>query len=152
MTDRNVHGTPVAYDAAKGETHFMKADVELTRDGEDFVARLTRNQAMAMYEALTHLRRPDVSADILALQLGAGPEVVDSIIERVRVGRADSLEVRFRWQELHVVHCALTSVATIFMSRGRLFQEDFHIRVGFFRENLDALAWSIVHAASEVTG
>ncbi|MEY9992904.1 hypothetical protein ABIE67_004936 [Streptomyces sp. V4I8] len=130
----------------------MRTDVELTRDGEDFVARLTRDQALAMYEALTHLRHRDGGEDVLALRLGAGGEAVDSLIERLAVGRADALDVRFRWEELHVVHCALTSVATMFMSRGRLLQEPFHIRVGFFRENLDALAVSIVDAASEVAG
>jgi hypothetical protein len=39
----------------------------------------------------------------------------------------------------------------MFMSRGRLSQEAFCTRLGFFRENLDALALGIVRAASEVT-
>ncbi|MGW0760203.1 hypothetical protein ACWD1Y_27625 [Streptomyces sp. NPDC002814] len=129
----------------------METDFELTRDGEEFVARLTRDQALAMHEALIFLRHRDVSADILALRLGADPKAVDSIVERLRVGDAESVEVRFQWGELHVVHSALTSVATMFMSRGRVLQEPFHIRLGFFRENLDALALSLVNAASEVT-
>jgi hypothetical protein len=39
----------------------------------------------------------------------------------------------------------------MFVSReGAFLQEPFHIRLGFYRENFDALARCIVEAASEV--
>ncbi|MGJ5898043.1 hypothetical protein DF268_26770 [Streptomyces sp. V2] len=127
----------------------MDTTLELTWDNGEFVARLTRDQALAMYEALAFLRHRDDGDRALALRLGCGPEVVDSIIERLHVDHTGWTDARFRQEELHVVHSALTSAATVFTSRGRLLQEPFHIRLGFLRENFDALAVSLVHAASE---
>ncbi|MFE2513818.1 hypothetical protein [Streptomyces mirabilis] len=49
------------------------------------------------------------------------------------------------------MHSALTTVPTMFVSReGAFLQEPFHIRLGFYRENFDALAYGIAEAASEV--
>lgn len=45
-----------------------------------------------------------------------------------------------------LVHSALTAAPTMFLVRdGAFLQEPFHIRLGFYRENLDALAHAIVH-------
>ena len=112
---------------------------------------VTRSQALAIREALSFLRDRNLGDGILTLQLGADADVVDSLVERLAVGTGEPVEVRFQWEELHVVHAALTSVATMFVSHGRISQEAFRTRLGFFRENLDALALGIVHAASEVT-
>jgi hypothetical protein len=39
----------------------------------------------------------------------------------------------------------------MFVSReGAFLQEPFHIRLGFYRENFDALAYGIAEAVSEV--
>ncbi|MGW5470302.1 hypothetical protein [Streptomyces chartreusis] len=44
-----------------------------------------------------------------------------------------------------MVHSALTAAPTMFLVRdGAFLQEPFHIRLGFYRGNLDALAHAIV--------
>jgi hypothetical protein len=131
----------------------MRTRLRLTRDGDAFVARLTPSQTMAMHEALIYLRHRDDSDLALTLQLGIGRETVDALIERLSGGYAESRsrDIRFRAEELHAVHSALTTAPTKFLSReGAFTQEPFHIRLGFYRENFDALAYGIVEAASEV--
>ncbi|MEU5308895.1 hypothetical protein [Streptomyces sp. NPDC021562] len=130
----------------------MRTEVVLRRDGAAFVVRLTRSQALAVREALAFLRNRDLGEHVLALQLGATAQEVDDLVERLVVDAGEPVEVPFRWQELHTVHAALTSVATMFLSDGRLSQEAFRTRLGFFRENLDALALGIADAVREVTG
>jgi hypothetical protein len=125
--------------------------LRLTRDGDAFVARLTPSQTMAMHEALIYLRHRDDSDLALTLQLGIGRETVDALIERLSGGHTESRDIRFRAEELHAVHSALTTAPTRFVSReGAFVQEPFHIQLGFYRENFDALARGIVEAASEV--
>ncbi|MEW2302619.1 hypothetical protein AB0958_22060 [Streptomyces sp. NPDC006655] len=130
----------------------MRTEVVLRRNGEEFVVRLTRSQVLAMREALTFLRHRDLGEHVLALQLGTTAKAVDGLVERLDVDTAEPVEVRFRWDELHTVHAALTSVATMFLSDGRLSQEAFRTRLGFFRENLDGLALGIADAVREVAG
>ncbi|MFF2517915.1 hypothetical protein [Streptomyces sp. NPDC058086] len=129
----------------------MRTRFKLTRDGDGFVARLTLAQTAAMREALTYLRHRDDSDLTLTLQLGIGRETVDALIDRLSGGHTESRDIRFRAEELHAVHSALTTAPTMFVSReGAFLQEPFHIRLGFYRENFDALAYGIVEAASEV--
>lgn len=126
----------------------MRTEVDLTRDGVDFVARLDPSQASVLHEALSYVRRGDATDAYLTVLLGAGREVVDGILERLRGPRPGPFEVRFRPEELHVVLSALTTAAAHFVSREGLFsQEAFVIRLGLFRQNVDALASAIVNAA-----
>lgn len=129
----------------------MRTRFKLTRDGDAFVARLTPSQRAAMREALIYLRQRDASELTLTLLLGTGRETVDALIERLVDGHTETRDIRFRAEELHAVHSALTTAPTMFVSReGAFLQEPFHIRLGFYRENFDALAYGIVEAASEV--
>ncbi|MFE2470246.1 hypothetical protein [Streptomyces mirabilis] len=129
----------------------MRTRFRLTRDGDGFVARLTPAQAAAMREALSHVRHRDVGDLTLRLRLGTGRETVDALIERLSGGLTESHDIRFDTEELHAVHSALTTAPTMFVSReGAFLQEPFHIRLGFYRENFDALAYGIAEAASEV--
>ncbi|QIY72697.1 hypothetical protein HEP84_29730 [Streptomyces sp. RLB1-33] len=129
----------------------MRTRIRLVRDGDAFVARLTPSQRAAMYEALSYLRHRDVSDLTLTVLLGTGRETVDALIERLTGGPTESRDIRLRAEELHAVHSALTAAPTMFVSRdGAFIQEPFHIRLGFYRENFDALANGIVEAASEV--
>ncbi|MFF7311442.1 hypothetical protein [Streptomyces sp. NPDC008137] len=139
----------------------MRTEFELTRDGEDFVARLDPSQARALDEALSYARRADATDAYLRVLLGAGREVVDGLVQRLRGPHSQPFEVRLRPEELHVVLSALTNAAAHFVSaEGRFSQEPFLIRLGFYRENFDALALAIVNAAyrayeaqaDEVTG
>jgi hypothetical protein len=126
----------------------MRTVTDLTRDGDDFVARLDPSQASTLYEALSYVRRGDVPDAYLTVLLGADRDVVDGILERLRGPRPGPFEVRFRPEELHVVLSALTTTPAHFVSRTGLFsQEAFVVRLGLYRENVDALASAIVNAA-----
>jgi hypothetical protein len=125
----------------------MDTDLELTRDGEEFVARLAPSQASALYKALIYARHENVTDAYLTVLLGAGRDVVDGLLARLRDHGGEPLDVRFQPTELHVALSALTNAATHFVSRQGLFSEEpFHIRLGFFRENFDALALAINNA------
>ncbi|SFF43856.1 hypothetical protein [Streptomyces mirabilis] len=129
----------------------MRTRFKLARDEDGFVARLTPAQTAAMREALSHVRHRDVSDLTLRLRLGTDRETVDALIERLAGGHTESRDIRFRAEELHAVHSALTTAPTMFVSReGAFLQEPFHIRLGFYRENFDALAYGIAEAVSEV--
>ncbi|WP_371669080.1 hypothetical protein OG985_16285 [Streptomyces sp. NBC_00289] len=128
----------------------MPRQLKLTRDGDALIARLAPSQASAMYEALTYLRERNGGDEELTLLVGASREVVDALVERLAGPHPESFDVRLRWEELHMVHSALTAVPTMFLTRGVFTEESFHIRLGFYRENFDALALAIVNAAAQV--
>ncbi|MFI7409354.1 hypothetical protein ACIBU0_11880 [Streptomyces sp. NPDC049627] len=128
----------------------MRTQLKVTRDGDAFIARLTPRQVSAMYEALSFLRDPDRGDTELTLLIGAGREAVDALLERLAGRHTESRDFRLTLEELHMVHSALTAAPTMFCERGGLFaQEPFHIRLGFYRENFDALAYAVVRAAAE---
>ncbi|MGW6738619.1 hypothetical protein [Streptomyces sp. NPDC055013] len=122
----------------------------MTRDGDAFVARLTPRQVSAMYEALSYLRDRDGGDTVLTLLVGAGREAVDALVVRLAGRHTESRDVRLTMAELHMVHSALTAAPTMFVERGGVFhQEPFHIRLGFYRENFDALAYAVARAVAE---
>ncbi|MCT9109364.1 hypothetical protein ACFWD7_30545 [Streptomyces mirabilis] len=126
----------------------MRTELDLSRDGEDFVARLDPSQVRALQEALSYARRDHAEHAYLTVLLGAGRDVVDGIVARLSGPHTEPFDVRFRPEELHVVLSALTNAATHFVSSEGLFsQEAFLVRLGFYRENFDALALAIGNAA-----
>lgn len=130
----------------------MRAQVRVALEGEDYVVSLASSQAAAISSALEVLRGRDSGDEVLALWPGAGRAEVEELIGRVRARREASGELRLRLEELHVIHSALTTVATAFLVRGRhVSEEPFHIAVGFFREDVDALAAHLAQAVAEAT-
>ncbi|MEU6547141.1 hypothetical protein [Streptomyces sp. NPDC046859] len=128
----------------------MRTQLKVTRDGDAFVVRLTPRQVSAMYEALSYLADRDYGDTELTLLVGAGREAVDGLVERLIGRRTESCDFRLTIEELHMLHSALTAVPTMFLERGGLFAEEpFHIRLGFYRENFDALASALVCAVAE---
>jgi hypothetical protein len=128
----------------------LRTRLKLTRDGDAFIARLAPSQASAMYEALSCLRGRDRGDTELTLLVGAGREAVDALVERLAGRHTESRDFRLTLEELHMVHSALTAAPTMFITREGLFAEEpFHIRLGFYRENFDALACAVVRAAAE---
>lgn len=128
----------------------MRTQLKVTRNGDAFIARLTPRQVSAMYEALSHLSEGDRGDTELTLLVGAGREAVDALVERLVGPHTESRDFRLTLAELHMVHSALTAAPTLFTERGGLFaQEPFHIRLGFYRENFDALASAVLRAAAE---
>jgi hypothetical protein len=124
--------------------------MKVTRDGDAFIARLTPRQVSAIYEALSYLRDRDCGDTELALLVGAGREAVDALVERLVGRHTESRDFRLTMEELHMMHSALTAAPTMFTGRGGVFAEEpFHIRLGFYRENFDALAYAVVRAAAQ---
>ncbi|MEU0170695.1 hypothetical protein ABZ214_35480 [Streptomyces iakyrus] len=128
----------------------MRTQLKLTRDGDAFIARLAPSQVAAMYEALSYLRGRDRGDTELILLVGAGREAVDALLERLAGPHKESRDFRLALEELHVLHSALCATPTLFLERSGLFAEEpFNIRLGFYRENFDALAQAVVRAAAE---
>ena len=124
--------------------------MKVTRDGDAFIARLAPRQISAMYEALSYLSDRGRGDTELALLVGAGRETVDALVERLAVRHTESRDIRFTMEELHTVHSALTAVPLMFTGReGAFLEEPFSIRLGFYRENFNALAYAVVRAAAE---
>ncbi|WP_393078052.1 hypothetical protein [Streptomyces sp. LN704] len=129
----------------------MRTRLKLTRDGDALIAGLAPSQVSAIYEALSYLRERDSGDTELTLLVGAGREAVGALLDRLAGPHTESRDVRLSVAELHMMHSALTAVPTMFLVRGGLFAEEpFHTRLGFYRENFDALALAIVNAAAEV--
>lgn len=123
-------------------------DSDASESGTSFGARLLPSEAGVLYEALSYYRWTDATAAYLTLLLGAGRDVVDGLLARLVGPHAGPFDVRFRPDELHVLLSALANAATHFVRAGGQFhQEPFHIRLGHFRQEFDALALAINNAA-----
>ncbi|MYT72673.1 MULTISPECIES: hypothetical protein [unclassified Streptomyces] len=133
----------------------MRTRIRLTPDegGGTFVARLAPSQASALRESLVLLRTREFGDAVLMLQVGADRATVDALVDRLADDGGRSRDIPFSAPELHTLHSALTSVATMFLAHGRHFcQEPFHQRIGCYREDADALALGIVDALIEARG
>ncbi|MEU7414383.1 hypothetical protein AB0B40_34620 [Streptomyces sp. NPDC042638] len=127
----------------------MQTDLDLHPDGDGFVARLTPHAAGAMHEALSHVGRGGASDACLTVLLGTDRAAVGELMERLHGPHTEPLELRFTLRELHTLLSALTNAPTQFVSpEGIFFQEPFFIRLGFYRQNFDALARAIANAVS----
>ncbi|NEA63821.1 hypothetical protein [Streptomyces sp. SID12488] len=128
----------------------MRTQMKMTRDGDAFIARLTPRQVSAMYEALSYLSDRGCGDTELTLLVGTGREAVDALMKRLAGRHTESRDFRFTMGELHMVLSALTAAPTMFTGReGAFLEEPFNIRLGFYRENFDALACAVVRAAAE---
>lgn len=105
-----------------------------------------------MVEALQLLRSRDFSETAILMQLNADRAEIGRLIEKLAGDHETSRDYTLDLHELHVIHGALTAVATTFISNGGFSEEGFHMRTGFYRENFDALALSLVQAVSDATG
>ncbi|MFF5367044.1 hypothetical protein [Streptomyces sp. NPDC013187] len=129
----------------------MRLRIRLTRDGEEFIARLRPYHADVLHRALTCLRAQRHGDTALAVQVGAGPEGVDALAARLAGDHSTSFDLRLSAVEVHLLHSALTAVPLMFLDgEDRLFSaERFHQETGSFREHFDSLARSLVEEASE---
>lgn len=131
----------------------MDTEFGWRRDGDDLLVRLGPAQAAALREALAYACRDDAGPAYLTVLLGADRDLVDGIARRLDGSGDRPVEVRLRPAELHTALSALTQAATHFVSPAGLFsQEAFLIRLGFYRENFDALARAFADAAFQAYG
>ncbi|WP_329597317.1 hypothetical protein OIE43_13025 [Streptomyces pseudovenezuelae] len=125
--------------------------IRLTRDGKDVVARISPYQADILYRALELVRGRNLGTAAMAVQVGAGLEVVNALAARFAGEHTESFELRLSAAELHVLHGALAAAPLMFLDgRDRLFSEErFHQETGSFREHFDSLARSLVEEVAE---
>ncbi|MGW0788831.1 hypothetical protein ACWD04_11380 [Streptomyces sp. NPDC002911] len=129
----------------------MRTQIKMTEVEGSFRTRLTSTQTDLMLEALRTLQGRGYSDEALAVQLSAGQEEIDRLAERLKGDHKTTRDFTLTARELHVIHSALTSVATTFISRDGFSEEGFYNKTSFFRENFDAMALSIVRAVDEAT-
>ncbi|MFE9940098.1 hypothetical protein [Streptomyces hirsutus] len=129
----------------------MRTRIKLTRVGEAFQGRLTATQTDLMCEALRTLDGWASTDEALVVQLGADREEVGRLCDRLKGDHRTTREFTLTSRELHVIHAALTAIAPMFLTSRGFSEEAFYNRTGFFRENVDAMASSIVRAVSEAT-
>ncbi|GAA0335857.1 hypothetical protein GCM10009540_64440 [Streptomyces turgidiscabies] len=124
-------------------------DVDASESSASFSARLLPSEAAVLYGALILCARAKATDAYLTLLLGAGRDVVDSLLARLLPGPpGEPFDIRLRPDELHVLLSALTNAAIHFVRPdGQFDQESFHIRLGHFRQESDALAMAITKAA-----
>ncbi|MGW3117509.1 hypothetical protein ACWDBW_10205 [Streptomyces sp. NPDC001107] len=128
----------------------MRSRLRLTRDGDAFTVRITPAQAESFHRALIFLRSRNLGDTALVVQLGAGPDTVDALVERLAGEHESSFELRLSLHELHILHSAMTASAVMFLEQGMFSEEDFHRELGFYRENFDSLALGIVEVTAGV--
>ncbi|MCZ4119988.1 hypothetical protein [Streptomyces sp. H39-S7] len=130
----------------------MRTRISLTREGEAYRVRLTWPQSDAMVNALALLAEQYFSDAALTVQLGMGRDGVGVLVDKLAGDHRTTREYVLDLRELHAVHAALTAAATMFLISSTYFSaENFHVKLGFHRENLDALALSLVQALSDAT-
>jgi hypothetical protein len=82
-------------------------------------------------------------SNALTLQLGCSKEFLEGVYRRVDKNEQHGWSI----EALHVIHAALSSIGNLFAS-----EEDFYIRLGFFRENSVAMAVSLVDVITACRG
>ncbi|MFD4759495.1 hypothetical protein ACFWOJ_11500 [Streptomyces sp. NPDC058439] len=78
----------------------------------------------------------------VAVQLDADREEIDRLAERLKGDHRTTRDSTLAAYELHVIHSALTAVATTFIATRGFSEEGFYNKTSFFRENFDAMALS----------
>lgn len=129
----------------------MRTQIKLTKIEGSFRTRFTATQTNLMLEALRTLQGRGFSDEALAVQLNADQEEIDRLAERLKGDHKTTRDFTLTARELHVIHSALTAVATTFISNRGFSEEVFYDKTSFFRENFDAMALSIVTAVDEAT-
>ncbi|GAA2939634.1 MULTISPECIES: hypothetical protein [Streptomyces] len=137
--------------SSQGGPTGLRMQIKVTAVKGSFHTRLTSAQTDLMLEALRTLQGWGYSDEALAVQLNAGQEEIDLLAERLRGDHKTDRDFTLTGRELHVIHSALTAVATTFISGGGFSEEGFYNKTSFFRENFDAMASSIVRAVDEAT-
>ncbi|WP_033323942.1 hypothetical protein [Streptomyces yerevanensis] len=108
------------------------------QQGSDaFSVRFVGAQRDLVKEALLwiiHRREADATIRVWA---GCNTARLERLYERVKGADQNVFSI----EELHVLHAVLLSLYSVFVS-----EEDFHIKIGFYRENALALANGLVKA------
>lgn len=111
--------------------------VDMVRDGETFRLTLKPQQRDLLESVLLFMAGRDEPESIMMVWTGASGQSLADLRSRAVGGRSFTLSLG----ELHVVHATLLAIKSLFVS-----EEDFHVKIGFFRENIDELARNLIGA------
>jgi hypothetical protein len=111
--------------------------VALVRDGDLFRLVLKPPQRDLLDAVLLFIAARGESEAVVTLCTGTSSRCLADLRGRA----ADAHGCLVSLQELHVLHAALLATKSFFAS-----EEDFFLRIGFFRENADELARNLVVA------
>jgi hypothetical protein len=116
----------------------MRTEMSVSRDGQRYAVRLTKPQRAALISVLGFVR-DHFGSDALTLQLGCSSEFLVDVCQRVHRNEVRDWSI----DQLHVIYGAMSSIGIHFVS-----EEDFYIRMGFFREHARDMARSMIRAIS----
>lgn len=111
--------------------------------GDEVAIRLTPAQNDLIGECLLLAAELSCPADI-SLYIGASPEEIKEVRSRLGGAQDRTTESVFSIRQLHIVYATLGH-ALIALPSG----EEFHIRIGFYRENAQGLALALGYAFRE---
>lgn len=120
-----------------------KIKIEPLDDGR-YLLNLSDPQRAAILTTLELLLSRSISAEALIVQTGANRTELQTLASRLSTDTGDRA---LSAMDIHVLHATLTSSLNQFADS----EEDFYIRVGFFRENILDLARGLVHTMNELT-
>lgn len=114
--------------------------LSLARAGDGYIIRPTGPQQALLGSVLLFMRDRRESDRALFAWVGCDRDRLAEFHGKIKSGE----ETPFSIGDLHVIHASLLSVCNLFSS-----EEDFYIKIGFFRENVVALANGLVKAVGD---
>lgn len=115
----------------------MMTRPSVIREGDGYLLRLTVPQKSLIGSVLLFIRdRRESDRAMLALA-GCSRARLGELSARINGEGRAQLSI----EDIHTIYSALASICTLFSS-----EEDFYIKIGFFRENVVALANGLIAA------
>lgn len=123
----------------------MRTQVKVAEGtGTGVALSFTVQQRDAILSVAELMRDLPISALEFEAQVGGSREDVGQIESRLR-DSGDGAAVGLSMTELHLIHAMLMASQNQFAS-----EEDFYVRVGFFRDNITGLARGLVRAVGQL--
>lgn len=115
----------------------MMTRLSVVREGDGYLIRPTAPQKSLIGSVLLFMRDRRESDRALLAVVGCSRARLGELC--VRINGKDRVQLSV--EDFHTIYSALASVCTLFSS-----EEDFYIKIGFFRENVVALANGLLTA------
>ncbi|MBL7488081.1 hypothetical protein I6A60_10525 [Frankia sp. AgB1.9] len=114
----------------------MRTKIDIARRESGYTVRLTDRQRATIRAVLLFIRDHG-GPEAVILQLGCSVEVLETLNQRLGDGGPRDWSI----EEIHSIYSALGAIGNLFSS-----EEEFYIRLGFFRENSIAMALSLLES------
>ncbi|MFD8494928.1 hypothetical protein [Amycolatopsis sp. NPDC059657] len=118
----------------------MMTRIFVASSADRYVVRTAGPQRSVLESALLFMRDRRELDHALKTRVGCSRAKLSELYEQIKSGEESSLSI----DDLHTIHSVLLSVCSLFAS-----EEDFYIKIGFFRENVLALANALAKAVGE---